>query len=92
MMQQRDSVGHSCPRSRRFVLVVPSPDAVLFLGAQFISLPATVRPFAFWAQAVVLYPTELRTTNAILMHGYQWGVSNVRGIRRRVMSVARKAR
>tara|TARA_R110002096_G_scaffold47007_1_gene125629 strand:- start:2190 stop:2438 length:249 start_codon:yes stop_codon:yes gene_type:complete len=72
-------------------LLLPSPDAVLFLGAQFISLPATVRPFAFWAQAAVLYPTELRTTNAILIHGYQWGVSNVRGIRRRVMSVARKA-
>lgn len=48
-------------------LLLPSLDVTLFPGNQFVTVqaPAAVRPFTFWAQAVVLHPTELRTTNAM---------------------------
>jgi len=52
-------------------LLVPSPDVTVFPGnmAYDLNLPASARPFMFWAQAVVLTPSELRSTNGIRVIG-----------------------
>lgn len=53
-------------------LLLPSPDVTLFPGSQFVTLhvPASVQPYAFWVQSVVLHPTELRTTDAVYVQGF----------------------
>tara|TARA_R110002072_G_scaffold228234_17_gene385547 strand:- start:4228 stop:5139 length:912 start_codon:yes stop_codon:yes gene_type:complete len=52
-------------------LLVPSPDVTVFPGnlPYDLNLPASARPFMFWAQAVVVTPNELRTTNGIRVIG-----------------------